>query len=246
MTRRKVYLKSLFILLLTSVFAFAQQNLFNVPSGDITNDGKFFYQHQFNLYPQKLESKAHLVYGLGSGWDVGMNLVGKGVYFSPEWRASYNSNTQFGSVYPNLLATAQKQFKLSEHIDLNFGTQVGFNLSTNLQNKHLNFYSYSLASYHISKGTKIVAGGYFGNSMFIGNGNTSGIMLGYEVKLNKKLYLMGDWISGNNNDSAAALGGMYSISKRVQLCAGWILPNKNVLKPQGVVLEINILGWDSW
>jgi len=77
--------KALFVsvLAMNSLPALAQQNLFNIPSGDITPKNKIFYQHQFNVYPKKFESKAHFVYGLGGGWDAGLNLVGKGAYFNP-------------------------------------------------------------------------------------------------------------------------------------------------------------------
>ena len=54
----------------------AQQNLFNIPSGDITPKNKFFYQHQLNFYAvNELESKSHVVYGVGKGWDLGINFV---------------------------------------------------------------------------------------------------------------------------------------------------------------------------
>ena len=117
--------------------ATAQQNLFNIPSGDITNTKKIFYQHQLNVYSDKLESKAHFVYGLGKGWDAGINLVGKGFYFAPEWRLLHNDNVSKGSVYPILMGTVQKQFQVSDHFDINVGTQIGFNISNKLQNKEL-------------------------------------------------------------------------------------------------------------
>jgi hypothetical protein len=110
-------------------------------------------------------------------------------------------------------------------------------LSRKLHSKSLNDTHWSLIN-------RIVAGAYHGNRMFLGTGNDTGILLGYEMKLNKRWYLMGDWVSGSNNEGVAVLGGMYNLSKRVQLCAGWLLPNENNPKPQGVVLEINILTWD--
>lgn len=224
----------------------AQQNLFNIPSGDITNEKKIFYQHQLNVYSDKLESKAHFVYGLGKGWDIGLNVVGKGVYFGSEWRGLYNSDPSNGALYPIVMATAQKQFKLADKIDFNVGTQAGFNFSNQLSNKELNHFSYALGVFHFNKGSRIVGGVYNTNNMFVGQGNTVGVMLGAELKLTKKLYLMGDWISGRNDASVSVLGGMYNISKRVQLCGGWLIPNPLTPKPQGFVFEINILGWDLY
>ena len=233
-----------YLLLLVFGTAFGQQNLFNIPSGDITKEGKVFYQHQFNIYSEKIESKGHFVYGLGKGWDAGVNLVGKGVYFSEEWRLAYNSDSRFGSVYPNLMGTLQKQFNIANKWDFNLGIQIGVNLSEKLDNKELNNFNYALITHHIGKGSRVVGGIYYGNRMFLGQGNDTGLVLGYEMKLNKRFYLMGDWVSGTNNEGVAVLGGMYNLSKRVQLCAGWLLPNQNNPKPQGVVLELNILTWD--
>lgn len=240
-------LKIILVISLISTFSltYGQQNLFNIPSGDITNTKKAFYQHQLNLYTDKLESKAHLVYGLGKGWDIGMNLVGKGFYFNPEWRILHNSNPSKGALYPIILGTIQKQFHISEKINVNIGTQVGYNLSNQISNKELNHFSYAIGVYHFmhEKG-RIVGGIYKTNKEYVGQGNTFGAMLGYELKLSKRWYLMGDWLSGNNDASVSVIGGMYNLTRRIQVCAGWQIPNPNTPKPMGVVLELNLMGWD--
>ncbi len=227
-------------------FTNAQQNLFNIPSGDITHTKKIFYQHQLNIYADKLESKAHFVYGLGDGWDIGANLVGKGLYFSPNWRVLHNDNAAKGAVYPILMGTVQKQFVLSEQVDINIGTQVGWNLSNKIANKEFNHFTYLIGSYHLGKSGKIVTGIYNTNDMFVGGGNTFGMMAGYEYKISKQVYLMGDWVSGNNEAGVMVLGGMMNVSKRIQLCAGWQIPNANTIKPMGLVLEFNLMGWDLY
>lgn len=224
---------------------YTQQNLFNIPSGDITHNKKFFYQHQFNVYNNKLESKAHLVYGLGKGWDAGVNLVGKGVYFSPDWRVMHNDNPEKGALYPILMGTVQKQLSFSDKVKLNLGTQVGYNLSSNISNKTVNYFAYGIGSYYIMQGKSKLAGGFYQtNQEFVGQGNTFGVLLGYEIKVAKNWYLMGDWVSGNNDASVAVIGLVYNLTKRIQLCGGWQIPNPNTPKPMGVVLELNILGWD--
>lgn len=224
-----------------------QQNLFNIPSGDITIEDKVFYQHQINLYSDKLESKAHFVYGLGNNWDAGINLVGKGVYFSNDWRISYNDNPNRGALYPILMGTLQKQFNLDKNLDINLGTQVGYNLSTLIKNKEVNFYNYSLLIYYFNnKSSRIVGGLYHTNKMFVGQGNIFGGKLGFEYKISKDFYLMGDWVSGNNDASVAVLGVMYNLSSSTQFCAGIQIPNPNTIKPLGVVLELNLLGWDLY
>ncbi len=226
--------------------ALCQQNLFNIPSADITPKGKIFYQHQFNIYAKKLESKAHLVYGLGKGWDAGINLVGKGFYFTPEWRSAYNSDPAKGALYPVLMGTLQKSFLINEHWQINAGTQAGVNLSNHLKNKEVNYFFYSLLSWKPGSQHrfKFIAGPYYTNPMYVGNGNRTGIMAGYEIKLVNGWYLMGDFISGNNDAAVSVFGFMKTMSKRVQVCAGYLLPNPNTPKPNGIVLELNLLGWN--
>lgn len=121
----KVALFLVVVFSMLSRLCFGQQNLFNIPSGDITNTKKAFYQHQLNIYDDKLESKAHFIYGLGKGWDAGVNLVGKGVYFSPDWRLLHNDDPRKGALYPILMGTLQKQFRLSERFDINGGGPSG-------------------------------------------------------------------------------------------------------------------------
>jgi len=241
----KIFLLFITISLVNPRLCSGQQNLFNIPSGDITNEKKLFYQHQLNLYGDKIESKAHFVYGLGKGWDVGLNVVGKGAYFSPSWRVSYNDNPDRGALYPIVLATVQKQIQLTEQIDFNLGSQVGYNISNQLENKELNYFSYGIGIYHLpDHNGRLVGGVYQTNRMYVGEGNIVGLMLGYEIKLSKRWYLMGDWVSGDNDAAVGVVGGIYNLSRRVQLCSGWQIPNPESLKPSGIVFELNVLGWD--
>lgn len=234
-----------FFLLSLPIFSIAQQNFFNIPSGDITRKGKGFYQHQFNLYSNKMESKSHFVYGLNKGWDVGINLVGKGFYFAPEWRILHNDQPEKGALYPILMGTVQKQFHLSPSFDVNLGTQLGYNLSGRISNKEINYFNYALGVYHFNHHhSRIVAGLYQTTPMYVGQGNRTGMMLGYEFQLNERWVLMGDWVSGSNDASVAVLGGMWNASPHLQLCAGWQIPNPQTPKPMGLVLELNWMGWE--
>lgn len=223
----------------------AQQNLFNIPSGDLTRANTFFYQHQINLYSVSLESKGHFVYGLGSDWEIGANIVGKGVYFTPTWRLAHNDDPQRGALYPYLMLTTQKRFTISSMFDINVGMQGGYNLSDRLEYKRFAFFNYALAVLHFdNKSSRVVVGGYHSNDEFLGEGVDAGVMVGYELKVLPRFYLMGDWISGDNDASVAVIGAMYNAGRRVQICAGWMIPNPDAPKPMGLVLELNVLGWD--
>ncbi len=223
----------------------AQQNLFNIPSGDITPKGKFFYQHQINTYSDKFESKGHFVYGLGKGWDVGVNLVGTGAYFNPNWKPIYNSDfTQGQALSPTIMATLQKQFILGEKWSANVGTQAGVNLTSSIDKIQPAYFHYGLLSYQVKSGAKILFGPYATNQQYVGVGNRTGVQMGYEWKVAKDFYLMGDFISGNNDSAVLVPGMMYNVSNHVQLCLGYMLPNANTQKNQAVVFEFNWYGWN--
>ncbi|MBO0937290.1 hypothetical protein J2I47_12100 [Fibrella sp. HMF5335] len=233
------------LLLLSPILAFAQQNLFNIPSGDITPKSKVFYQHQINLYTSRFESKGHFVYGLGNGWDAGVNVVGKGVYFRPNWQLMHNDQRAQGPLYPVVMGTLQKQLVLGEKVNLNLGTQVGTNFSSVAERRTVHQFTYGLLGYTLKPGKRLLAGTYVTNSAYVGPGNNLGLLLGYEWKLNDRWYLMGDWVSGRHDQAAGVAGVMYWPAKRVQFCGGLLLANPNVPKPNGIVLEINILGWNA-
>lgn len=238
--------------LLLSFFIFqpliskSQQNLFNIPSGDITEKNKYFYQHQLNVYASSFESKSHGVFGLGSGWDAGLNLVGKSIYFGNYLDFKHNDSPKRGALYPWLMGTLQKQFHVNKKFDLNAGIQAGYNLTDQFNAKAFSHFLYGLGVWHFKKGSRLVGGIYHSTPRFIGPGNTVGFMAGYELKLSKRFYLMGDWISGRNDASVAVIGAMYNASERVQLCAGWQIPNPGAPKPMALVLELNLLGWNLY
>jgi hypothetical protein len=247
--------KQLFILSAFTLFSFfqttkAQQNLFNIPSGDMTPKGKLFYQHQINVYNvEAVESKWHFVYGLGKGWDAGVNIINKKFNFNPEFAEGerwfkLNDNLKKSPASPLILITLQKSFTLAPKLKFNVGTQAGTNLTGANHFAHL---TYGVFNYEFPHHIKVTAGPYITNTAFVGSGNNTGMLIGYEVPLTKRWYLMGDFITGHHSNSVAALGGMYNLTKRVQLCAGAIIPNfNNTYTPWGMVFEINILGWDIW
>ena len=238
-------MKSILVLCLFGGAAMAQQNLFNIPSGDITPHKKVFYQHQINLYNDRFESKGHFVYGLGKGWDAGLNLVGKGFVFSPRWELIHNDRQLNGALFPVAMGTLQKQFRLSPHLNLNIGTQAGTNISRFAERRVFHHFTYGLATWHPGEGRRLLGGAYATNRNFVGPGNNLGFMLGYEWKLTEKWYLMGDWLSGRNDTGVGVIGAMFWPGKWFQFCGGLLLPNPATPKPPGIVLELNILGWNA-
>ena len=227
----------------------AQQNLFNIPSGDLTPKGKSFYQHQTNFYsPTNTESKNHLVYGLGGGFEAGVNVVNLKV----DWRSRYR-NTEFLAVNnadrtvplkPLVQLTGQKFFFLGERFKATIGTQVGFSL-VSLGNTRPTHFTYNTWIYEPKPHTKLVVGSYVSDRGTVGGGNNVGFMVGFEYPLSKRLLLMGDFISGSNATAVSVAGFNFLATKRLQLCLGALIPNPGSGNPAGVVFELNLLGFDD-
>ena len=162
----------------------AQQNLFNIPSGDITPRKRFFYQHQLNFYAvNKLDSKSQLVYGIGKGWDAGINFVDLPLNFGQSPITSINDDRSRKPLYPLLMFTVQKQFILKQdQLLINIGTQIGPNLSGEISNMQVAMKNFAVVRWHVSRDGHLIGGPYHTNDIYVGGPpeNYFGFMLGYE------------------------------------------------------------------
>jgi hypothetical protein len=245
-TVRLLYL--LLLLLLAPWAAQAQQNLFNIPAGDLTPQGKFFYQHQTNAYGLRdLESKNHLVYGLGRGWEAGLNVVNIKMDFRQRGDVfTVNRHDPARPLKPLVQLTGQKFFVLSPRLSTSLGTQVGTNpLRFGGARRRLTHFTYNTWVWSPRHHVKVVAGPYLSDRGTLGAGNRAGLLLGAEYPVSKKVLLMGDFISGRNATSVSVLGINYLATQRLQLCLGALLPNPGSRNRAGVVLELNLLGYDA-
>ena len=253
MRRNNIYIATkmkLIPTLLITIFALnlhAQQNLFNIPSGDITPKAKIFIQQQINLYSiNRLESKSHFVYGYGKRSEVGLNFVNLPIRFNNESRfTSIQDNRSNLPLYPALLLTWQHKLINKSKFNINIGTQTGINITNKFNNIRLMYMHYAISAFQIGKLGRIIAGPYFINKYMAGK-SSFGLITGYELHITKKFYLMGDYKSGNHAQSATVLGAMYSINRRIQICSGYLIPFKHQGTKSAIVLELNILGFDAF
>lgn len=224
-----------------------QQNLFNIPSGDITPKGKWFLQKQVNVNAiDNYAVKAHFVYGLGKNWEIGANVVN--MYFDFSQPKKFVTSTPYNSkapypYYPLGLVTAQKKWSISEHWYANVGTQMGINLANSVAEKRFTHFSYGMVGYQEHEKFKVVVGPYATDWRFVGGGNDVGVMAGTEIHLSHKWLFMADFISGNHKNSVSVAGFTYNVNKHFQLCAGFQIPNINSSERKALVLEINLFNF---
>ncbi len=220
----------------------AQQNLFNVPSGDITEKGHLFFQHQINAN-DLFQNNSTLSYGLGKKAEIGLNLYGLDVQKKMnKWTLINNQNNYEQPLNPQLLMNFQKAFEISERFHFTLGTQSGFSLTQRQREDQFIYFNYANFIY-TSKNERIkfINGIYFGDKTYLGEGNNIGYMGGLEFSVSKKLKLSADAIYGNNASSVAVIGPCYFITKHFALSAGWQRPFKNSHNSQALVFELTFL-----
>ena len=121
----KIHFKKwMFVFFSISSKMYSQQSLFNVPSSEITEKKKIFFQQQVNI-KNSLLSNTNLCYGIGHNMEVGINLIGLQTDFG---RLYNNESIAGGSISPQTMLTFQKSFSISKHSYLVIGSEVGTNI----------------------------------------------------------------------------------------------------------------------
>lgn len=216
--------------------AHAQQNLFNVPSAEITPKNAIFFQQQFNANRSSAQSNTTISYGLGGDAEVGLNVFSLGLF--PE-RAAMSDPAP-----PMFLFNAQKGFDLGETFKLGLGTQVGVTTPDQRNDERLSNFSYltGVAELPDDRG-KLYAGAYFASPAYRGRkGDPVGFMLGYDIPVIKDRFnLMGDYISGTSGISVAVFGGVLQMTENWQLSLGVQVPSPGSHNSYGGVLELTFV-----
>ncbi len=227
-SKHSVSMKHSFLLLLVMACycsnAIAQQNFINVPSSEVTTAKKVFFQQQIN-FNELIQSNTTIDYGLGKGFEVGLNILG--LNFS-EKKVSFlhNDSSDVDPYNPLVTVNALKVVKLSERVKLAFGGQSGINFTNNKRERLANLcYGNVLIEDILVHESKLVLGTYYNTRHYGGRGNRLGIWLGAEVPITTKLHAMAESVLGNNALSYTSLGIIYYPLPRMPLTLGMQIPN---------------------
>lgn len=216
---------------LSSPCLYAQQNLFNVPSTEITEADHYFFQQQFNFLSTST-SNTTIDYGLGNSWEIGLNLFNVTLY----------SNSQDQWSNPLFLANFQKGIELTPNWKIGFGTQSGLSLPA--YNKQAQFASFNYLNNAFNMGTwgKYYLGVYYANYGYVGSGTKAHMMAGIDLSITESVHLIADFIGGNNNLSTAVTGLVWQATPHWQFSLGAQLPTPEKDGHEyGVVFEITRL-----
>lgn len=222
--------------LLLPARAWAQQSFFNVPSSDITPQRNILFQQQVDLHAEEIRGTTTFTYGLGRGWEAGLNLYNVD-YLPPERQWLRNDTTTQEPFAPLLLGNVQKIFELTETLHLGFGGQAGLNLLPTQKSRFVGFGYANLGGSFADEHYKTVVGVYTGNPRYLGDGPTAGFHAGFDAGIfYQKFHLLGDWSSGMNETGQLVIGGEVYLTEHLPLAVGWRRSNRD--GQQAVVVQL--------
>ena len=210
------------ILFGSAVFISAQQTIFNVPTTDVLDRGKVYFEldASFKINDQDAFRKfssfvPRIVVGVGGNVEVGLNVTG---------------NVQPGSDTTTFIPTVKWKFYQNKKKDT--ALIAGTNLYIPVRNRSYNIgtYSYLAVSKTINK-TRITAGGYVASkNVFASNAVRGGGQFGFEQTVNSKFSVAADWITGKHASGYFTPGVIYKPHPKVTAYLGYSIGNADAAK----------------
>lgn len=209
---------TLFVLLCGTVVQIqAQQTVFNVPTTDVLDPGKVYFELDISAKPNDPKFSSFVprgVVGVGGRVEVGLNVTG---------------NIQPG-VDATTLVPAVK-WKVYDGHDNGWAIAVGNNLFIPLRNKSYNLgtYSYTMAQKSFKTKTRVGFGGYFfSRNVVAPDANRAGGQFTFEQTVTKKLNINADWFTGKHANGLFTSGVAYKLTGELTGVAAYSIGNANV------------------
>lgn len=238
--KKYFFLYILFIFSYSYSYLCAQQNFINVPSSEVTEKHKIFFQQQLN-FNELVQSNSTLDFGLGNGFEIGANVLG--LNFSDKNRSFIKNDTNDKDPYnPLVMLNGLKHFGISENISFSVGSQCGLNFRDNKRTTSAALvYGNFLIKNMVVKNSNLVLGTYY-NSLHYGGrfGNRFGAWVGAEVPVKPYFHIMAESVFGTNALCYTSVGIILYPVRWMPLTLGMQIPNtKN--NAYSIVFELTII-----
>lgn len=182
----------------------AQQTLFNVPSADVLDEGKVYFELDVSFKPVEPKFSSfvpRVVIGAGRGVEVGLNVTG---------------NIQPGADQTTLVPTIK--WKFYDGGENGWALFAGNNLLVPVRNKtyRAGNYAYAAFSRSFKTKTRITAGGYhFTPNVVAPNAQRAGGQFGFEQTVSDKFTAQADWFTGKHANGYFTPGIAYKLRPKV-------------------------------
>ncbi len=202
--------------------AAAQQTIFNVPSSDILDKGKVYFELDATFKTNRSDALGkfssfvpRVVAGTGGNVEVGVNITGNlnpgtdttTIVPAIKWRPYYNEKNGVAIV-------------------------VGDNVYIPVRNKSYNIgnYFYTQVSKTFKSGTRITGGGYYFTKNVVSTAARGGGQFGFEQPVNKYLNINADWYTGRNAAGYFTPGIAFKPHPKVTGYLGYSIGNADARK----------------
>jgi len=213
---------------MVAIPARAQETVFNVPSADVLDKGKAYYEWDATLGDTAASAALtpRSVYGVGHGIETGINVS--------------SFNTPDPGTVAIVSATKWQFFESRQHgIVLFAGDHVFLPIQ---QRTYPIGNSAYIAAAKTFAGTRIAAGVYDFSAHVIDHANRAGVQASIEQTISPRFALATDWYSGNNSMGFVTSGLACKIST-FTLYTTYEMGNHDLLHGNhAILLE---LGWNS-
>ncbi len=198
----------------------AQQTVFNVPTTDVLDKGKVYFELDVSAKPNDSTVVnrfsafvPRLVVGAGHRIEAGVNILG---------------NVQPGPDSTTISPTVK--WKVYDGADNGWAIVLGDNLFVPVRSRayDVGSYSYVMTQKTFTKSTRIGFGGYFFSKDVVApNANRSGGQFTFEQPVGKKVTLAADWFSGKHSVGYFSPGVIFKVGSKVTGYASYSIGNQN-------------------
>lgn len=222
---RKLVLALPLLVLLCGAFseAVAQQTVFNVPTTDVLDPGKVYFELDISAKPEAAEALPRfssfvprLVVGVGGRVEVGLNVPG---------------NIQPGRDTTTLVPAVK--WKVYDGKDNGWAIALGNNLFIPVRHKsyELGTFSYVMAQKTLRTKTRVGFGGnFFSKNTVAPDANRAGGQFTFEQTVTKRLNLNADWYTGRHANGYLTTGAAYKFTNKLAGVAAYSIGNSNASK----------------
>lgn len=214
---------SILFLASLSIKVHAQQTIFNVPSTDVLDKGKVYFELDISWKPNDARAIGHfssfvprLVLGTGHRIEVGLNVVG---------------NIQPGPDATTLVPAFK--FKAYDGKENGWAIAVGDHVFIPVSHRSYNTgdHLYVIAQKTFATKTRIgFGGGVFTENVVAPNAARGAGEFTFEQPITRKLNWNADWLTGKHANGYFTTGAAYKLTKKLTGVAAYSIGNANASK----------------
>lgn len=195
----------------------AQQTVFNVPTTDVLDPGRVYFEMDISAKPNEPRFSSfvpRVVVGVGGDVEVGLNVLG---------------NIQPGEDSTTLVPAVK--WRVYRNEDKGWTIVVGNNFYIPVRNKSYNFgtYTYVMTQKSFHTGTRIGFGAsFFSENVVVPNAIRGGAQFTFEQAISKRFGAQADWFTGKHANGYFTPGAYFKITPRLAGYAAYSIGNANV------------------